>query len=71
MGCVYEVCTDEMGEYEFQTAWSPPIPWFVEVVEKYPELNFELLYSEEGMGFSGVIKGKARRNIYERDWLLW
>ena len=53
-----EVCTDEIGDYEFQTAWSPPIPWFTEVVEKYPKLSFELLYSEPGMNFSGVIKGK-------------
>jgi hypothetical protein len=62
----HEVCTDKMGDYEFQTAWSPPIPWFVEVVEKYPELSFELLYSEQGMGFSGVIKGKARE-IYMNE----
>lgn len=54
----HEVCTNEMGEYEFDTAWSPPEQWFIAIVEKYPELSFELLYSEPGMGFSGVIKGE-------------
>jgi hypothetical protein len=53
-----EVFFDEIGKYEFQTAWSPPITWFRAIVKKYPELNFELLYSEEGMDFSGVIKSE-------------
>ena len=61
-----EVCCDEFGRYEFDTAWSPPIPWFRAIVEKYPELDFELWYSEPGMYFSGVVKG-ARGEIYMND----
>ena len=61
-----DVCCDEIGRYEFDTAWSPPIPWFVAIVVKYPELNFELWYSEQGMDFSGVIKG-TDGEIYMND----
>ncbi len=62
----YEVCYNEIGNYEFITAWRPPVPWFNTIVAKYPGLNFELSFSEQGMDFSGVIKGKDGE-IYMND----
>lgn len=50
-----EVLYDDDGIYDFETAWSPPIDWFRVVVQKYPELHFELRYSEQGMNFSGYM----------------
>lgn len=40
--------------YDFQTAWSPPIPWLEETVTQFQNLRFELWYAEEGMGFAGI-----------------
>jgi hypothetical protein len=57
-----EVCCDGIGGfYEFETAWSPPTEWFEAVVKKYPELHFELRYSELGYCFSayGEYRGKV------------
>ena len=40
-------------EIEFDTAWSPPIPWLEAVAAKYPHLDITMRYEEEGMGFMG------------------
>lgn len=37
----------------FDTAWSPPVEWAINVSKKFPELTFELFYSEGGSGFYG------------------
>jgi hypothetical protein len=44
------------GSIYFDTAWRPPIQWLTTVSEKYPDLLFELRYSECGMNFSGYIR---------------
>ena len=33
-------------EYKFQTAWSPPNNWLIEISEKYNKLDFELISEE-------------------------
>jgi len=39
--------------FTFYTAWSPPIEWVDHVASLFPDVNFDLEYSEPGMGFSG------------------
>jgi hypothetical protein len=54
----------------FDTAWAPPIEWAVNVSKKYPELTFEIHYSEGGMGFYGtavVTKGVLIEDYHEDD----
>ena len=53
--------------YNFETAWSPPIPWVFKVSIKYSEITFELDYSEEAMGFAGLIEIKNGNVIKEID----
>lgn len=40
-------------EYEFETAWSPPIAWLKKVAEDWPDLRFDLVYYEPGLEFAG------------------
>jgi hypothetical protein len=42
----------------FDTAWAPPTNWVVAVSSKFPELTFEIHYSESGMGFYGTFTSK-------------
>lgn len=51
--------------FDFDTAWSPPRAWLEKVVEMFPELTFELHYSEPGCYFAGDIYGKNGRCIYD------
>jgi hypothetical protein len=37
----------------FDTAWSPPIPYYLALSKKYPLLKIEIEYSEPGMDFAG------------------
>ena len=48
----------EWIELMFDSAWSPPMEWFENVVRDYPSLDFTLKYEEEGNGYLGVAKGK-------------
>ena len=41
--------------YEFDTAWSPPIPVIVQASKMFPELEFELRFFEQGAGFNGIL----------------
>ena len=43
--------------FNFDTAWSPPIPWFTEAVSRFPMLHFTLHYEEPGMNFAGDVYG--------------
>jgi hypothetical protein len=40
---------------EFDTAWAPPIPIMKILIKKYPNVEFELEFSEEGDGFRGAM----------------
>jgi len=44
--------------YHFQTAWSPPVGWLQIVASKYPEIRFEIEFSEPGCDFWG-------KDVYE------
>lgn len=39
--------------FNFDSPWSPPIAWFENMQEKYPELDFEVEYIETGMCYAG------------------
>lgn len=60
--------------YAFLTAWSPPCGWLEKVVGMFPELEFEMYYSEGGMGFWGVASGSegefSDENLSHNDFLL-
>lgn len=43
-------------EYEFSTAWSPPIEFLTAVAKQYPKLQFILQYEEPGMAYKGLAK---------------
>ena len=36
-----------------------PVEWLKAVMQKYPELHFQLKYAEEGIGFSGIMEGQG------------
>jgi len=38
---------------EFSSAWSPPLKGLMEVSRKWPDLEFNIEYFEQGMGFAG------------------
>lgn len=42
------------ARFAFETAWGPPVEGFRQISEMFPELTFELDYSEPGMGFAGT-----------------
>ena len=43
-------------EYEFHTAWSPPIEFLGKVAVQWPALVFVLEYEEPGAAFKGLAK---------------
>ena len=43
-------------EYEFDTAWSPPVKFLESVAKKWSNLVFVLEYEEPGMGFKGLAR---------------
>jgi hypothetical protein len=43
-------------DYQFDTAWSPPIEFLTTVAKKWPQLLFILDYEEPGVGFKGIAK---------------
>jgi hypothetical protein len=40
-------------EYNFLTAWAPPVPIFNKLRDEFPELDISWQYDEPGMGFAG------------------
>jgi len=40
--------------YDFDTAWSPPVPVIEALADKFPTLNFSHYYCEGGMGYAGA-----------------
>lgn len=39
--------------YEFNTAWSPPLPVIAEAARQHPDVTFILHYAETGMDYAG------------------
>lgn len=49
--------TENILKVNFNTAWSPPISWFEKVIPMYPQLEFTLIFDEEGDSFCGKLTG--------------
>jgi hypothetical protein len=47
------------GEYQFTTAWSPPMSWLFRASDAYPDIVFTLKYQEEGCDFCGYTSVQA------------
>lgn len=58
----------EYSTYNFNTAWSPPEPWFCVIVEKYPNLRFTMQYSEPMMDFEGIMEGEDGEITEDISW---
>lgn len=58
-------------EYQFDTAWSPPLPVVLEASRQFPSLVFELRYEESGEEFHGIYccKGGTVTKEQECDWV--
>ena len=55
-------------KYIFDTAWSPPIPWIMKLIEKYPNFDINLEYEEPMMDFGGRIEfNNGELNIIEYE----
>ena len=54
--------------YIFDTAWSPPISFFDKVSDDFPELTFNLKYTERGMGFEGEASWSGGIMIHDECW---
>jgi len=51
-------------QYNFSSAWSPPVAWLQKVSKDFPELSFTLKFDEPAMGYRGEVKAK-NGEIYE------
>ena len=61
-------------KYIFDTAWAPPIPWIMKLIEKYPNFNINLEYEEPMMNFGGKIEfnnGELNVLEYELSEYIW
>lgn len=43
----------KLASWDFETAWTPPEAWVIEVSKTSPNLTFSLYYDEGGNNFSG------------------
>ena len=57
-GAANPILRDEVGQiqYEFDTAWSPPVKLLLKVAQKWSDLVFVLEYEEPAMAFKGMAK---------------
>ena len=64
-GCTWEVCDDStyvtVGTEDIwincDTAWGPPEGIYNEIARRFPDVEFEAKYFEDGMWFAGTYKG--------------
>ena len=57
-GSVLKVAAGGLLEYEFWSAWSPPVSWLQKVSQDYPTLTFTLSFVEPQMGLSGIAQAR-------------
>ena len=70
-----EILGKKCLEYNFDSAWSPPIPIIKKMGEMFPNLTFGLDYDESGMGFKGSfsmsggeVSFEEHRQFTDEDW---
>ena len=69
-----DIIMDEKLYYNFDTAWSPPEPWFYKLVQKYPNIDMHLEYEEAGCDFAGYVSysgGDLTEDTYELSVSIW
>ena len=54
--------------YNFDTAWSPPIPWLEVISDKYKDIKFDFEYNVEGFDNGGKIVIKGDEIILQESW---
>lgn len=62
--CGWEEDLTEFVLY-FDTAWSPPIAWLCTVAPMFPNLRFEMEYSEPGCCFAGMLTCEGEEVSHE------
>lgn len=64
-----EHTTKKQLQYQFDSAWSPPVEGIVAISRQYPNCTFTLIYDEPGMNFGGtlVVKSGKILELVERD----
>ena len=72
--CYEEQChhSEQYTSYSFDTAWSPPFPWIQKVSRKFPHLEFNITWAEEGGGggYFNIRGGDLfyQRPMTEQEW---
>lgn len=61
---------DNYASIFFNTAWAPPSAFFIQASKKFPNLEFELSFADEGGGFLGVQIIKNGEVVDDKD-LEW
>tara|TARA_R100001460_G_scaffold5911_3_gene15902 strand:+ start:553 stop:1134 length:582 start_codon:yes stop_codon:yes gene_type:complete len=71
-GTKWDACESHVNESEpqyfsvgFETAWSPPIAWIQNIMDKYPNLEFSLEYDEPGMAYGGHLIAESFSGRFE------
>jgi len=62
-----EIYGDRHIEYQFDSAWSPPIKFCEKASELFPDLTFKIWFEETGCWFSGEKYYKNGECVYEED----
>lgn len=57
----------KLALWDFETAWTPPEAWVIEVSKNNPALTFSLYYDEGGTNFSGITTVKHGDIVASRD----
>lgn len=70
-GTKWDACEPYINESEpqcfsvgFDSAWVPPTEWLRNIMDDYPNLEFELEYDEPGMCFAGVLNVHAAKGTF-------
>lgn len=59
----------EFAYINFDTAWAPPFELIARASEKYPGIEFKLMYCEPGMCFCGeAIYENGQGSTFDYDW---
>jgi len=71
-GCKWDACESYVNESEpqcfsvgFDSAWAPPTEWLRNIMDDYPNLEFELEYDEPGMCFAGTLIVHGAQGLFD------
>jgi len=71
-GTKWDACESFINESEpqcfsvgFSSAWAPPTEWLRNIMDDYPNLEFELEYDEPGMCFAGILYVHGAQGLFD------